>query len=177
MIIKMEKLANTTFYAIETSWNRVKIGKLWWKSLSLSAVLFGVGVINLNSEHIRRMQIIENRVYRLIMRAKGYTPVAAIRGEFGSLTMENRIIESRLLLVKSIQEGNNELVKDILRKVMKDEEINGIYNKLKEYTKKMDITYKELEKINRMEIRKKVREIDTINWRKEMEEKKNIKCV
>ena len=165
MIAELRKLANATFYAIETSYNRVLIGKLWWKSIALSKALFGLGVMTIKAEQIQKMQVIENKVYRLILRAPMITPVAALRGEIGASTMKSRARESRILLAKSIIDGNNELVKTILWKsIQNNRNIWGI--RLKNDLKEVRISIKDLQEMNKAEIRKRVRDIDKEEWKK-----------
>ena len=43
--------------------------------------------------------------------------------------MESRIMENKILFAKNIKEGNNELMKDILRNMRKDEVIAKTKNK------------------------------------------------
>ncbi|CAL4141520.1 unnamed protein product, partial [Meganyctiphanes norvegica] len=101
IISEMRVLANATFYAIETSCDRVLMGKLWWKSLALPKVFLGLGVMSFTTDQVEAMQVIENTVFRQILRASCLTPNAVLRGEIGSSRMENRMIESRFLFVKT----------------------------------------------------------------------------
>ena len=174
MIAELRKLANATFYAIETSYNRVLIGKLWWKSLALSKALFGLGVMTMTAEQIQKMQVIENKVYRLILRAPMITPVAALRGEIGASTMKSRARESRILLAKSIVEGNNELVKKILWKAIHSNR-NSWGNRLKSDLKETRMDIKDLQEMSKAEIRKRIREIDKEEWQKELEGLSSLK--
>ena len=43
-------------------------------------------------EHIIKLQAIENRVYRYLIGAAGYTAVAALRGEVGASRVETRMM-------------------------------------------------------------------------------------
>ena len=113
------------------------------------------------------MQVIENTVFRQILRASDITPNAVLRGEVGSSRMENRMIESRFLFVKSIWNGNNEMVKEVLRKVMENKG-NSWNIKMNEYMRKTDMTKEILYEMSRSELRKKVREVDKNYWLKEM---------
>ena len=120
--------------------------------------------MNFNMEQIKKLQTIENRVYRGILGAIYNTPKSVMKGEIGSSLMETRIIESRLTLVRSIIESENKLVKDILGKV------RGIGNnpwnkKLEEYLGKVGLKYEDLETMNKRAINNRVRESDNEKWR------------
>ena len=58
--------------------------------------------------------------FRTILGAKRGTATSALRGEIGSSLMETRFIESRLMLVKSILEGKNNLLKEVLKRIRRD---------------------------------------------------------
>ncbi|CAL4069536.1 unnamed protein product, partial [Meganyctiphanes norvegica] len=105
------------------------MGKLWGKSLALPKVFLDLGVMSFTTEQVQAMQVIENTVFRQILRTSCVTPNAVLRGEVGSSRMENRMVESRFLFVKSIWEGNNEMVKEVLRKVK--ENTGNSWNKKK----------------------------------------------
>jgi len=79
MIEELRILANRTYSATEKFQQDLKIGKLWWKSLALPKALFGLGVMTMNTEQIEEMQVIENKVYRTIMRARELTAMTAVR--------------------------------------------------------------------------------------------------
>ena len=174
MIAELRKLANATYYAIETSYNRVLIGKLWWKSLALSKALFGLGTMTMKAEQIRKMQVIENKVFRLILRASSNTPVAALRGEIGATSMKSRARESRLLLAKSILDGDNELMKMVLWKSIENKG-NRWGKRLRNDLKEVRMSVKDLQEMNKTGIRKRVREIDKEEWQMELEKLSSLK--
>ena len=75
---------------------------------------------------LEKMQKVEYRVYRQLLRAAGYVPLAVIRGEIGALLVKTRVMSARIMLVKGMIEGENKLVKDILGKVRELEGYAGI---------------------------------------------------
>ncbi|CAL4078361.1 unnamed protein product, partial [Meganyctiphanes norvegica] len=143
------------------------------KSLALPKVFLGLGVMSFTTDQVEAMQVIENTVFRQILRASSLTPNAVLRGEIGSSRMENRMIESRFLFVKSIWEGNNEMIKEVLRKVM-DNTGNSWNKKMNQYLEKTDLTNETLYEMSRTELRNKVREIDKRFWINEMEQLKTL---
>merc|ERR1712121_445898 len=70
--------------------------------------------------------------YRKILGAAHGTVLETMRGDIGASLMESKIMENKILFAKNIKEGNNELMKDILRNMRKDEDIATIKNEEKE---------------------------------------------
>ena len=60
---------------------------------------------------IRKIQAIENKVYRHLLGITGYATVAALRGEVGASRMETRVVETVLLYAKDTLTGSFENVK------------------------------------------------------------------
>ena len=87
---------------------------------------------NLSQAQINRLQKIENGVYRKILGGAHNTVLETIRGDIGASLMESRIMENKILFVKNIKEGNNELMKEILKSMRKDEDIAKMKNEEKE---------------------------------------------
>ncbi|CAL4119723.1 unnamed protein product, partial [Meganyctiphanes norvegica] len=172
-IKNLQKLAKKAFYTIETVSDRVLMGKLFWKSVALPTALFGLGVMTFNIGQVETLQRTENRVNRMILRAARYAPNTTVRGEIGSSTMDSRIIESKFLLIKSIINGDNELVKEVLIRTLKED--NNIWKtKLRSQLGKVNMTEEDLWNMSKENIRKRIREVDKANWVKEMEKIKTL---
>ena len=80
----------------------------------LPSALYGAEVIDMKGEEIDKLQKAENTAMRRILRAPKWTAQAAIRGEIGISNMKARIARSRLLYLRRIETGNNEVLKRIL---------------------------------------------------------------
>ena len=153
---------------VEKSYNRLEVGKTWWKNGVVPGLLHGVGVMDLGEGLIGKLQRMEYRVYRQLLGAAGYAPLAVMRGEVGASLMRTRVMSARILLVKSIIDGDNGLVKEVLGNVRKLE--NYSWNKtLDRYLTEVGIGYIELEQISKGEIRKRIRDYDTRCWMRELE--------
>ena len=76
--------------------------------------------MNFTKKQTNDLQVIENRVYRIILGATSATPIAALRGEVGASEMESRLIKDRLLFTKNMLESENSLVRKTIEKVMRD---------------------------------------------------------
>ena len=99
---------------VETSFNKLDVGRLWWKCGIMPCLLNGADVLNFTEDQIQQIQVFENRVYRQVLGGLGDTPVAIFGGEVGSSLVRTRVVQARLILAKSILDGDNELLKKIL---------------------------------------------------------------
>merc|ERR1712215_86149 len=92
----------------------------------------GNQVAKLNLTKVNELQAIENWVYRKILGAAHGTVLETMRGDIGASLMECRIMENKIIFIKNIKEGNNELMKEILRNMRRDEDIAKMKNEEKE---------------------------------------------
>ena len=92
------------------------MGKTYWKGVVLPSALYGAEVIDMKVEEIDKLQKAENTAMRRILKAPKWTAQAAIRGEIGisNIIMKTKIARSRLLYLRRIETGNNEVLKRIL---------------------------------------------------------------
>ena len=114
MIKKAHKLSNMTYSIISKSCNKIMIGKTYWKSIALPAILYGVNVMTLTETEIKQLQTIENGVYRKILGAPKYAPNCTLRGEIGSSLMKTRIMKGHLQYIRTTLQGRNELLKKVM---------------------------------------------------------------
>ena len=148
---------------IERGYNKLEIGKLWWKNGVMMSVLVGIGVISLYVKDIVHLQRKENGVYRQLLGGRKDTPIPILRGEVGSSTVKSRVIQARLILVKAILEGENRLLKQVLEAIMRVG--NGRwYNTFMEYLGDVGLTYEEFVRLDRSEVKLKVRNYDNKVW-------------
>ena len=68
---------------IAKSCNIILIGKTYWKSAALPAILHGTEAIYLSNTYLANLQKEENKVLRYIVNARRKTAISALRGEFG----------------------------------------------------------------------------------------------
>ena len=158
---------------VNKSCNNVLIGKTYWKVMVLSSVLQGLGVMSFNKDFIKQMQSLENGVFRKIFNARDHTPITVLRGEIGSSLMETRFIQTKLLFAKSILEGENELIKQILYNILDDNK-NTWNRKFKEYLRELNISYNRLNRMSIQEIKDANRKLDTDKWNREIQRKTSI---
>lgn len=173
MMEKAQRLANTTYSIIAKSCNRMMIGKTYWKSLALPSFLYGSGLMNLTEKEIGKLQVIENSVYRHILGAPGYAASATLRGEVGASSMKARIIKERIMYVKGITEGRNDLLKEVLRKMMENNESKWMKT-TKKYANEIGIKMEEVKLMKKYDIEKRINIWDTKKWKEEMERKTSL---
>ena len=92
-----------------------------WKSLVLPSVLYGPNVITLTENDSKKLQVIENGVYRKMLGAPKYAPNCTLRGEVGASLMATRVMSGRLQYIRSIMQGSNEMMKEVIREIMQDD--------------------------------------------------------
>ena len=100
------------------------------------------------------------------------TPLVALRADIGASAMKTRFIESKILMVKNILEGENNSTRAILEK--ERESISKWNNQLNKYLEEIGMKYEDIERLKRSTIRRKIREWDTDKWKKEVEEYSKI---
>ena len=100
---------------IGKSCHRVMMGKTYWRGVVLPSALCGAEVIDMKGEEINKLHKAENTAMRRILRAPKWAAQAAIRREIGISNMKSRIARSRLLYLRRIETGNNEVLKRILK--------------------------------------------------------------
>ncbi len=156
------------------SCSKIIVGKTFWKSIALPAILYGSNITEFKTEEINKLQRIENSVYRQIMGAPSYSQVASLRGEIGSSLMKTRLTETRIIFYKNLVENNrNELLQRILEE-MKASRHKWI-KEIEKYVKETGITYEKLKIAKKEELKEIIRKWDTQQWKEEMEKKSSLK--
>ena len=117
-----EKTANLTFsiIIIARSCNKMIIGKTYRKSVVPPRVLSATAVMVWTREEVGRMQRVENSVWRQILGAPGYTPVAALQGEIGAPTVRGRDVKIKITFAQYMFRTRNGPQEGIFRKMIDD---------------------------------------------------------
>ena len=172
MIEKAKKLSKMAYSVVEKSCHRVMIGKVYWKSVVLPSVLFGMEVVDWREEDIEKLQRQENVALRRMLGAPRYATVAGMRGEVGIGTMKSRIVRGRIQYLRRKMQGRNELVKGVMRQmIIRDE---GWWKKTRAYLEWAGISVEQVANIGKGEIRGKVAARMEEEWRQEVLEKKTL---
>ena len=114
-----ERISNLTFSVISKSCDKLLIGKTYWKSVVQPRVLSAAAVVVWTKDERKRLQRVENRVWRQILGAPIYTPVAALQGEIGASSVEGRDMKMKAKLEFANYMANtaNGLLAAIFRKL------------------------------------------------------------
>ena len=106
MVNKAKTLANQVPSLLAKSCSGVIIRKNYWKNMALSAILQGLNVVTLHKDKMRQLQVIENKVYRTILRAPSYTLTCVLR-EVGVSAMETRVMKWKMTYLNYIIKKEN----------------------------------------------------------------------
>ena len=170
---KIKRLSVMTNSVIEKSCHRVMMGKTYWKGVVLPSALYGAEVIDMKAEEIDKLQKAENTAMRRILKAPKWTAQAAIR-EIGISNMKARIARSRLLYLRRIETGNNEVLKRILEDSKKHKKSKW-WETTRKYMNWAQIEEREIKEKTAKEIRGKIAKVVEEEWREEMEKKNSLR--
>ena len=74
----------------------VVVGKAVWKMMTIPSILFGRAVIPTSETNIKKLQRIENKVWRYLLGIGRYSTAEVLRGEIRASMINSIIIETRL---------------------------------------------------------------------------------
>ena len=147
------------------------VGKAYWKGLCLPSILYAAEVIEYTDSEINKLQVIENSVYRTILGARKFSPVATLRGEIGASLMKSRIDKNKLNFVNGILNLNRD---DLVRRAMEwalHTNIGKWSRNVKNILEKYEI---DINNMNRGIIKDKIKLKDTIYWHEDMRDKNTL---
>lgn len=171
---KAKQLANMTYSITERSCNRLLVGKGYWKGVGLAATLYGAEILDYNKEELEKLQRIENKVYRCILRVPTYTANCVLRSEVGATSTVARDGKIKILFAKHIlKESRNELMREIFLEEYEKGQTTWIKT-LKAYMLNMNLTLRDIKNVKKESIIMKIKEWDTARWRREAEEKSTL---
>ena len=76
---KAEKKANELISQIKSSCDIVLVGRAIWKAMAIPQALYGRAVIPTTEKDIKKLQRIENRVWRYLLGIGGYSTIEGLR--------------------------------------------------------------------------------------------------
>merc|ERR1711909_90977 len=154
--------------------DRVIVGKAMWKMIAIPALLFGRAVVTTTKINIRKLQIIENRVWRYLLGIGGYSTVEALRGEIGASMVKSRIMETMLQYLISTLSSQFSEVKEMMEDAISKGKGKWI-NAIEEYRIELGLTWDQLRELNQASLKSLIKEYDTIEWYNEMREKQSLR--
>ena len=168
------KMANLTHSVIVRACNRLMVGKVYWKSVVLPSVLFASSVIVWTKKELKDLQTVENNVWRRVLNAPGYTPIAALRGDVGCSSMISRDRKNKLNYVRYILNGSCDLLKCVFNDMFYRNE-NNLISTIKTYMNELQISnLHQLMDIDENHLKKRIFDLDHEEWSAELLEKQTM---
>ena len=128
---------------IKSSCDMVVVGKAIWKAMDIPAALYGRAVIPTSEEGIKKLQRIENRVWRFLLSIGGYSTVEALRGEIGASMVKSRIMETTLAYIIDVMASEFSKLKGMMNDAIKREK-GKWFNNTNKYRLELGLTWEEL---------------------------------
>ena len=97
-----------------------------------------------------------------------------LRGEIGASLMASRIMENKILFMKSIDEGGNEMMGKVMRN-MKEDISNKWMDNVDGYLRKLGMSRRDVEVMDKKEIKDKINNYDSEMWKSKLRIKKTAK--
>ena len=173
IIEKANKMANLVPAIIHRSSNKLLIGKTFWKNVALPKFLFATTVIPVNQAFMQKLQIIENKAFRLIFHAAKGTPISTLRGEIGSSLMCSRVEKNKLIFLKHLFNSNNQLLKNVVKSHL-DEKRSPWAKEASNLLTRNNLTSESLKSTSKDTISKWIRERDHNEWKQNIEGKTSL---
>ena len=101
---------------------------------------------------IKKVQRIENKVWRYLLGIGGYSTVESLRGEIGASMMQTRIMETMLLFIVDTLASEFGDVKRLMNDTIERGREKWI-STINEYRRELGITWKEMKEIDRKALR------------------------
>ena len=168
--IKTSKLfSNMTYSVIQKSCNKLTIGKTYWDSVVMPAVMYGTVVVTWNVGELKELQREENKVWRFILGGPGHVSTAAMRGDMGAGTVRMRDMKAKLKYTRSVvREETGKLTKTVIEDMF-ERGTDKLVKVIRNYMSEINISnLNELKNLSEYELCKKIREFDENVWKNEM---------
>ena len=138
--------------------------------MAIPAILFGRAIVPTCESLIEGLHRLENRVWRYLLDIGGYSTIEALRGEMGASLVRSRIMETMLLYVVDTMKGRFVNVKEMMLDTISTGK-GRWYNTTNRYREELEITWEDLEKMSKLELKRKIQNYDTDKWYEGMNSK------
>ena len=133
--------------------------------MAIPQALYGRAVIPTTETDIKKLQRIENRVWRYLLGIGGYSTVESLRGEIGASSVRARIMESMLAYIINVNNGKFENIKEMMNDAIKRKK-GKWYRTVNKYRQDLDLSWEDLLSMDRKALKKCVNKYDTDLWEK-----------
>ena len=157
-------MSNIIYSVISRACDRLLIGKTFWKGLAMPSFLYGSEIIYYTRTEIQKLQVIDNKVYRGILRAPSSTAIESLRGDVGASSSMARDMKNKLMFVKHcLEEKTNALVRHIFSQQFQNEDTKFM-KQLKEYMNLAELTLRDIKDMKFADIKTVCNEWDNKTW-------------
>ena len=165
------KFSNILYSFLGNSVNRLLVGKTYWKGAVLPNIMYGSDVINYNASELSKIQVVENKAYRLILQVPYYTANSFLRGEIGASSSKSRDMKNKILFLKHcFKTDTNSLLNDIITKDFENE-LTPWLKTVKSYLKDLKLALNDVLFLSDQLITDKIYAEDSKLWRQDIESK------
>ena len=120
--------------------------------MAIPQALYGRAVIPTTESNIRKLQRIENRVWRYLLGIGGYSTIKGLRGEIGASSVRSRIMEAILAYFISIYRGKFKELKKMMDDTIKRKK-GKWYKIVNKYREDLKLTWNGLLDMDRKTLR------------------------
>ena len=170
---KAKKMANILHSVVSRSYQRVKMGKTFWKGLAMPIFLYGGEVMDYTQTDLKQLQKVDNKAFRTILQAPTYVAVESLRGDIGASCSTARDMKMKLLFIKHLLNDGNELAKRIFLDGYEEQRTKWT-KQIAWYMKELKLTLSKVSKVTHMGLTKLVNKWDTEQWIKGIREKNTL---
>ena len=159
------QFGNQLYSILGNSYNRMLIGKTFYKGLVLPNILYGQDIIVYNKSELEQLQKFDNKACRTILNVPTYTAVEFLRGEVGMSSATARDMKNKIMFLKhALKDDGNTILKEIVIDDWQNETMTWTKN-TKDYMNKlnMNIDFVKQNSINK--IKSRINEWDSDIWR------------
>ena len=111
---KVEKKAKEIIRNVKSSCDIVLVGKSIRKVMAIPQALYGRAIIPTSETDIKKLQRIENRVWRYLLGIGGYSTVESLRGGIGASSVRARIMETMIAYIINVINGKFNNIKEMM---------------------------------------------------------------
>ena len=134
--------------------------------MAVPSILYRRAVIATSKTNIKKLQRIENRVWRCLLGIGGYATVEALRGEIGASMVKSRIMETMISYIIDVMKGDFINIKEMMIDTINKKK-GKWYNTVDEYRNDLGITWDDIMSMDKKNLKKVIRAFDTDKWKEE----------
>ena len=134
------------------SYDRLLIGKTYWKSVVQPRVLSASSVAVWIWQEKAKLQVVKNMVVENTLSAPMYTPVIALQGKVGASTVEGRDRKIKLKFGRYMFKTRNGLLRAIYRRMCGESRPERWMRQLRKYMEELEISFDRLETMTTLEL-------------------------